>query len=119
MLEQTFSEMSSKIRLNTETLEARISKRTAELDRTNQMLQANIDELMQAHENVKTLGSMLPICCVCKKIRDDKGHWNQLEAYIRDHAGTNFSHGFCPDCQRTLYPGTKIPPAQQPSAPSE
>jgi HAMP domain-containing protein len=119
MLEQTFSEMSSKIRLNTETLEARISKRTAELDRTNQMLQANIDELMQAHENVKTLGSMLPICCVCKKIRDDKGYWNQLEAYIRDHAGTNFSHGFCPDCQRTLYPGTKIPPAQQPSAPSE
>ena len=40
----------------------------------------------------------------CKKIRDDKGYWNEIEAYIGDHSEAEFSHGICPDCAKKLYP---------------
>jgi PAS domain S-box-containing protein len=62
-----------------------------------------IADLRQALQNVKLLSGLLPICASCKKIRDDKGYWNQIEAYIRDHSEAKFSHGICPDCQKTLY----------------
>lgn len=61
-------------------------------------------ELMEALEKVKKLSGMLPICASCKKIRDDEGYWHQVEAYIREHADVEFSHGICPDCSRKLYP---------------
>lgn len=60
--------------------------------------------MAQALEHVKTLHGLLPICAWCKRIRDDKGYWGQVEAYIREHTGTDFTHGICPDClekQRT------------------
>lgn len=47
---------------------------------------------------VKQLKKMLPICCYCKKIRDGRGHWHQLEGYISSHVDTQFSHGACPEC---------------------
>ncbi len=53
---------------------------------------------------VKTLSGLLPICASCKKIRDDKGYWNQIESYIQSHTQAEFSHGICPDCMRKLYP---------------
>jgi len=56
---------------------------------------------------VKTLGGMLPICSHCKKIRDDKGYWNQLEAYLHEHTDADFTHGICPDCAREFFPGNK------------
>ena len=62
-----------------------------------------IVELQKALDEVKTLGRLLPICAACKKIRDDKGYWNQLESYIQEHTGTAFSHGICPDCAKKLY----------------
>jgi len=62
-----------------------------------------IIDLQDALAKVKTLKGMLPICSVCKKIRDDKGYWNQIEAYIRAHSGAEFSHGICPDCAKKLY----------------
>jgi len=46
---------------------------------------------------------MLPICASCKKIRDDKGYWNELEAYIQENSEAEFTHGFCPDCMKKLY----------------
>jgi len=46
----------------------------------------------------------LPICASCKKIRDDKGYWNQIEAYIGDHSETEFTHTICPECMKKLYP---------------
>ena len=49
-------------------------------------------------QEVKTLTGLLPICATCKKIRDDKGYWKQIESYIRDHSEAEFSHGICPDC---------------------
>ncbi len=52
---------------------------------------------------IKTLKGMVPICANCKKIRDDKGFWNQLEVYITEHSEAEFSHGICPECARELY----------------
>jgi len=63
-----------------------------------------INELQNALKEIKTLRGILPICSSCKKIRDDKGYWQRLEAYIHEHAEVEFSHGFCPDCMKKLYP---------------
>lgn len=62
-----------------------------------------IAELKNALEKVKTLSGMLPICASCKKIRDDKGYWNQIESYIEKHSQAEFSHGICPVCSEKLY----------------
>lgn len=62
-----------------------------------------IAELQQALNNIKTLKGLLPICSSCKKVRDDKGYWNQIEAYVSEHSGAEFTHGICPDCARRLY----------------
>jgi len=62
------------------------------------------DKLQDALAKVKILSGLLPICANCKKIRDDKGYWNQIEAYIRDHSEADFSHSICPECAKNLYP---------------
>jgi len=54
---------------------------------------------------VKTLEGLLPICAGCKKIRGEGGHWEQIEAYVSRHSNAEFSHGFCDECFRRLYPG--------------
>ncbi len=59
--------------------------------------------LKKAREELKSLRGILPICASCKKIRDDKGYWNQIEAYISQHSEADFSHGICPECARKLY----------------
>jgi hypothetical protein len=64
-----------------------------------------IGELRVALANIKTLRGLLPICASCKKIRDDRGYWNQIETYIHKHSEAQFSHGLCPDCIQQLYPG--------------
>lgn len=64
-----------------------------------------IAELQEALANIKTLRGLLPMCASCKKVRDDKGYWKQIEAYIRDHTDADFSHSICPDCKRKFYPG--------------
>lgn len=60
--------------------------------------------LRDALSKVKMLSGMLPICSSCKKIRDDKGYWKQIESYISEHSEAEFSHGICPECARRLYP---------------
>lgn len=62
-----------------------------------------IAELQTALNEVKTLRGLIPICANCKKIRDDKGYWKQIEAYIEEHSEAFFSHGICPDCAQKLY----------------
>ncbi|MDI6804422.1 MAG: PAS domain S-box protein, partial [Bacteroidota bacterium] len=62
-----------------------------------------IGELQQALDNIKTISGLIPICATCKKIRDDKGYWNQLEKYIIEHSDAQFSHGICPECAKTFY----------------
>jgi AmiR/NasT family two-component response regulator len=61
-------------------------------------------ELAQALANVKELRGLLPICMHCKRIRNDQGYWERLEAYISQYADVQFSHGVCPECLRTYYP---------------
>jgi PAS domain S-box-containing protein len=61
-------------------------------------------KLQEALSQVKTLGGLIPICSACKKIRDDKGYWQQVEHYIQTHTDATFTHGVCPDCIPKLYP---------------
>jgi len=68
-----------------------------------------IDRLHEALTSIKTLKGMLPICASCKKVRDDKGYWNQIEEYVSAHSDAEFSHGICPDCVRKLYPQYSLP----------
>ena len=63
-----------------------------------------IRELQDALSKVKTLSGLLPICASCKKIRDDKGYWRQIENYITSHSDADFSHSICKECQVKLYP---------------
>ncbi|MBU0680805.1 MAG: response regulator [Proteobacteria bacterium] len=61
-------------------------------------------ELEKALKEIKELQGILPICSSCKKIRDDKGYWNQIESYFRLHSEIGFTHSICPDCAALLYP---------------
>lgn len=63
-----------------------------------------ISELEKALTEIKTLKGLIPICGSCKKIRDDKGYWNEVEAYISTRTNALFSHGICPECTERLYP---------------
>ena len=63
-----------------------------------------IRDLEVALGQVRTLSGLLPICASCKKIRDEKGLWHEVEHYVRDHSEADFSHGICPDCAAKLYP---------------
>lgn len=63
-----------------------------------------IVELQEALTKIKTLRGLIPICAACKKIRDDQGYWNSLEAYIQEHSDAVFTHSICPDCAGKLYP---------------
>jgi hypothetical protein len=62
-----------------------------------------ISDLQEALAEIRKLRGILPISASCKKLRDDKGYWNQIEVYIRDHSGAEFSHGICPECAKKLY----------------
>ena len=71
----------------------------------------DVTELIQSKEiidhlkrEVNTLRGIIPICSACKNIRDDKGYWQQVEAYIRDRSEAEFTHSICPECLEKLYP---------------
>ncbi len=76
-----------------------IDKKQSELER-----EKYIKEIEDALGRIKRLEGMLPICSSCKKIRDNKGDWNHIEKYIRDHSEAEFTHGMCPECSKELYP---------------
>ncbi|MCX6120816.1 MAG: triple tyrosine motif-containing protein [Ignavibacteriales bacterium] len=59
--------------------------------------------IQEALASVKTLSGLLPICANCKKIRNDKGYWDQIEGYIQKHSEAQFTHGICPECAKELY----------------
>lgn len=68
----------------------------------------DITELETVREKMKILQGLLPICASCKKIRDAKGTWTQLEAYIAEQSEADFTHGICPECMARLYPEIDI-----------
>jgi len=60
---------------------------------------------IRAYPNrIETLRGIVPICSFCKQIRDDKGYWNQVEAYVAQYTDATFSHGVCPECKEKHYP---------------
>ena len=61
-----------------------------------------IRELQDALAHVRTLRGLIPICAWCKRIRNDRGYWEQLESYITSHSEADFTHGMCPDCAKKL-----------------
>ena len=73
----------------------RVGVRVAELQTS---LADRVSELERALTGVKQLQGLLPICCYCKKIRNDRNYWQQVEGYISDHSEAQFSHGVCPEC---------------------
>ena len=62
-------------------------------------LGARVKELELALANVKLLQGLLPICCYCKRIRNDQNYWQQVDTYIADHSEAQFTHGICPECR--------------------
>jgi len=74
-----------------------------ERKRTEEQKDRLVSDLQKALSEIKTLSGLLPICASCKKIRDDKGYWNNLEEYIQTHSDVSFSHGMCSECSDELY----------------
>jgi len=96
-------------------LQKQIAKREIaeqKLKHANETLEKKVDErtrhLQEALEKVKTLRGMLPICSHCKKIRDDKGYWQEVEAYIHKYSEAEFSHSICQECAKKHYPDFDI-----------
>lgn len=99
-------------------LEDRVLERTSELIERNEQLQAEISERVRiaqekealigdlngALTRIKVLSGLLPVCPHCKKIRDNKGKWNEFEAFISAHSEATFSQSTCSECAKGLYP---------------
>jgi two-component system, OmpR family, response regulator VanR len=90
------------------TLNGQLHREIQERKRAEEEKERLIGRLQGALAEVKRLSGLLPICASCKKIRDDKGYWRQIEAYIRDHSEADFSHSICPECAKRLYPELDI-----------
>jgi MFS family permease len=71
-------------------------------DQRDRLAKTNAD-LVAALRDVKRLSGLIPICSSCKRIRDDKGYWEQLESFLHAHSDMQFSHGICPECMDRLY----------------
>jgi hypothetical protein len=76
--------------------------RVRQLRRRERELTRRVEEALAG---VKILRGLLPMCAWCKKVRDDHGYWNQIEAYLAAHSEADFSHGICPDCASKITPG--------------
>ena len=72
-----------------------VHKQKIEFERLN-------NELYEALSKVRKLEGILPICSMCKNIRDDKGYWKQVEIYVEENSDTEFTHGYCPDCKAEM-----------------
>ena len=83
--------------LYTDRLEATVQERTKDLQEANK-------KLTESLANVKTLSGLLPICASCKKVRDDKGYWSQVESFLSSRSEVMFTHSICPGCAEELYP---------------
>ncbi|HOM29372.1 MAG TPA: hypothetical protein PLS81_07935 [Deltaproteobacteria bacterium] len=113
--------MNEEIARHRDRLEELVHVRTMELEEANERLKHELGERKRAEESlsvqkreledalaqVRVLSGLIPICSSCKKIRDDKGYWNQIERYIQEHSDAQFSHSICPECLRRLYPDIK------------
>jgi len=81
-----------------------IGRDITEAKRIERERETLIAELQQALSNIKQLSGLLPICSSCKKVRDDKGYWTQVDEYLRHHSDAQITHGLCPDCSKKYFP---------------
>ncbi|MCE9615295.1 MAG: hypothetical protein K8T26_13575 [Lentisphaerae bacterium] len=98
----------AELRKLNESLEHLVDARTRELTEKNQTL-------TEALVDVKRLSGLLPICASCKKIRDDQGYWQRVEAYMQTHSEAKFTHSICPDCRQTALEDDEAPRASGPT----
>jgi HAMP domain-containing protein len=86
---------------------AELEQAIAELKAAQQGLEDRVEErtrqLKETVDKMDVLRGLLPICCSCKKIRDDQGYWKQVENFVSEHTGARFTHGICPECTLRLY----------------
>lgn len=85
-------------------IEISLYKRNMErlLEESHRQLEEKVKELQDALNQVRELSALLPICAWCKKIRDEKGYWEEVSQYIAKHTNTRFTHGICDECQRKI-----------------
>jgi len=93
-----FNTMNEKLAESKGVADAAIADLETSRAQLEQRVEARTAEMNEAFERVQVLRGLLPICASCKKIRDDKGYWQQVELFVQRHAGTRFSHGICPEC---------------------
>ena len=103
-LDKIVAERTSSLRITNERLQSEVDERT-KIEKEREKL---IQDLQQALSEVNKLSGLLPICSYCKKIRDDKGYWNQIESYIHEHSEAEFSHSICQECAKKHYPDFDI-----------
>lgn len=111
VVRERLAERTAALQSLTASLEQQVAERTAELSRANAELERLVAERTA---EIRTLRGVLPICSYCKKIRDDRGAWNQLESYISAHADVLFSHGICADCRQEHFPTTTAAALKRP-----
>lgn len=85
-----------------------VQKRIREQEAAEAERNRFFNKLQKSLKNIKRLHGLLPICAACKNIRDDKGYWQQIESYVRDHSEADFTHSICPACAKKLYPDLDI-----------
>lgn len=85
-------------------MQDRLNISNSKLEKTITEKEDLIRKLQKTIDEVAVLRGILPICSQCKKIRDDKGYWHQVETYFRVHSGADFTHSLCPECIEKLYP---------------
>ncbi len=114
-----------------------LTSREADVDNQREAIEAGVDDfltkpldlqeiwmrlrvaerILRYATEVRQLEAFLPICGYCKKVRDDQNYWQQIESYINERTGTDFSHSVCPDCyQRVVMPELEKLRASTPSA---
>jgi hypothetical protein len=99
-VEEPFNLIFKELKLTNDSLQKEIDlRKKTEIER-----ESVINNLKNALNEIKVLKGILPICMHCKKIREDSGYWSQIETYISEHSGADFSHGICPDCLDKHYP---------------
>jgi CheY-like chemotaxis protein len=94
--------LTQKARARMEDLEEMVSARTKDLEAANAELKMSNQHLINLQSHVKQLAGLLPICCLCKKVRDDQNYWHQVEAYIAKRTDAKFTHSYCPDCFKKM-----------------
>lgn len=90
-----------------------IAKRECKIIKKSKQLEKELEKRVEAENKIKILSGYLPICSSCKKIRNDEGYWERLEAYIQENSEVLFTHGICPDCLGEYFPGMLEDPIKE------